>query len=52
MVDLDFESLSAYPPQFHFGIMQDTAEAVHAKHAEREQAGFTPGKLNEGFEVR
>ncbi|MFK4482422.1 MULTISPECIES: VOC family protein [unclassified Curtobacterium] len=45
------EGESAYPSQFHFGIMQDTAQAVHAKHAELEQAGFTPGKLNPGFEV-
>ena len=45
------EGESAYPPQFHFGLMQDTVEAVHAKHAELKQAGFTPGKLNEGFEV-
>jgi hypothetical protein len=45
------EGESAYPPQFHFGLMQDTAEAVHAKRAELEQAGFTPGKLNDGFEV-
>jgi len=42
---------SAYPPQFHFGLMQDSAEAVHAKHAELVAAGYSPGRVSAGFEV-
>ena len=42
---------SSYPPQFHFGLMQDSADAVHAKHAELTAAGYHPGEVSEGFEV-
>lgn len=42
---------SSYPTQFHFGLMQDSAEAVHIKHAELTAAGLEPGKISEGFEV-
>ena len=45
------EGRSAYPAQFHFGLMQDSAEAVLAKHAELLAAGFRPGRLNAGFQV-
>lgn len=42
---------SAYPPRFHFGLIQDTREAVYAKHAELTAAGFEPGKVSGPFEV-
>jgi len=42
---------SCYPAQFHFGLMQDTVEAVHQKHAELLDAGFGPGPISSGFEV-
>lgn len=42
---------SSYPPQFHFGLMQDSVEAVRAKHAELTAAGFEPEPINSGFEV-
>ena len=45
------EGESAYPPQFHVGLMQDSADAVHAKHADLVRAGFEPSDVNEGFEV-
>ena len=42
---------SAYPRGFHFGLIQDSREAVHAKHAELTAAGFQPGDISDGFEV-
>ncbi|MCS7483801.1 VOC family protein [Umezawaea endophytica] len=45
------EDVSSYPPQFHFGLMQDTVEAVHEKHAELTAAGHRPGPISSGFEV-
>lgn len=48
---IDVPDHSAYPPQFHFGLIQDTREAVHAKHAELEAAGLAPGPISGPFEV-
>jgi hypothetical protein len=31
--------------------MQESAEAVHAKHAQLGAAGFDPGAISDGFEV-
>lgn len=45
------DGASAYPRQFHFGLMQDTVEAVHDKHAELLEAGYQPGPISSGFEV-
>ncbi len=42
---------SAYPTGFHFGLIQDSREAVYAKHDELLGAGYRPGKINDGFEV-
>jgi hypothetical protein len=42
---------SAYPSGFHFGLIQDSADAVHAKHAELIEAGYAPGPISAGFEV-
>ncbi|GAA4672276.1 VOC family protein [Frondihabitans cladoniiphilus] len=45
------EGMSAYPNGFHFGLIQDTREAVLTKHDELTAAGLAPGKINDGFEV-
>lgn len=50
-IDAHPDGRSSYPPQFHFGLMQETAAAVHAKHAELTAAGFEPGEISAGFEV-
>ena len=50
-IDAQPDGRSSYPPQFHFGLRQESADAVHAKHAELTAAGLTPGKISEGFEV-
>lgn len=42
---------SAYPTGFHFGLIQDSREAVYAKHAELTAAGLNPGKISDGFQV-
>jgi len=42
---------AAYPGGFHFGLMQDSREAVHAKHAELTAAGLNPGRISDRFEV-
>ncbi|MEV1048710.1 VOC family protein [Streptomyces sp. NPDC049916] len=42
---------AAYPPGFHFGLMQDSREAVLAKHAELKNAGHSPGDIHDGFQV-
>ena len=42
---------SAYPRGFHFGLIQDSRDAVLAKHAELAAAGFQPGDISDGFEV-
>ena len=41
----------AYPPGFHFGLIQDSVEAVHLKHAELTAAGLNPGRINGPFEA-
>lgn len=41
----------SYPPGFHFGLIQDSVEAVHLKHRELTAAGFSPGKINGPFEA-
>lgn len=48
---IDARDGSAYPAQFHFGLIQETPEAVHAKHEELVAAGLAPGKVNGPFEV-
>jgi hypothetical protein len=50
-IDPTPDGSSAYPSFFHFGVMQDSADAVHAKHAELEAAGYHPGAISDGFEV-
>ncbi|BCY09174.1 VOC family protein [Actinoplanes sp. L3-i22] len=42
---------SAYPKGFHFGLIQDSREAVYAKHDELTAAGLHPGKISDGFQV-
>ncbi|TIC80081.1 VOC family protein [Nocardioides sp. GY 10127] len=42
---------SAYPPGFHVGLLQDSREAVLAKHEELIAAGLNPGSISDGFEV-
>ena len=42
---------SAYPRGFHFGLLQDSRDAVYAKHDELVTAGFEPGRISDGFEV-
>lgn len=46
---IDATDRSAYPPGFHFGIIQDSVEAVRAKHDELSAAGYQPGKINGPF---
>ncbi|OPB02758.1 VOC family protein [Pseudomonas syringae] len=41
----------AYPTNFHFGIIMDTALKVHEKHLEMSEAGFHPEEISNGFEV-
>ncbi len=50
-IDAQPDGRSSYPLQFHFGLMQESADAVHAKHAELTAAGYTPGAISAGFEV-
>lgn len=50
-IDAQPDGPSSYPPGFHFGLMQDSAQAVHAKHAELDAAGYHPGPVSDGFEV-
>jgi hypothetical protein len=45
------DGCSAYPDGFHFGLIQETREAVFDKHAELISAGVTPGPINDGFEI-
>ena len=42
---------SAYPKGFHFGLIQDSREAVYAKHDELTAAGLHPGEISDGFQV-
>ncbi len=42
---------SAYPKGFHFGLIQDSREAVYTKHAELTAAGLNPGEISDGFQV-
>ena len=42
---------SAYPKGFHFGLIQDSREAVYTKHAELTAAGLSPGAISDGFQV-
>ncbi|GAB2579078.1 VOC family protein [Microlunatus antarcticus] len=49
-IDPPSDGESAYPPQFHFGLIQDTAQAVHSLHAELTTAGYEPGTISV-FEV-
>lgn len=50
-IEAPADGASAYPVGFHFGLMQDSAEAVRAKHAELAAAGYRPGVISDGFEV-
>ena len=49
-IDPPTDGRSAYPAQFHFGLIQDTAGAVHSLHVELTAAGREPGKISV-FEV-
>ncbi|GAA2698150.1 VOC family protein [Actinoplanes palleronii] len=42
---------SAYPKGFHFGLIQQSREAVYTKHAELTAAGLNPGAISDGFQV-
>lgn len=50
-IDAQADGRSAYPKGFHFGLFQDSREAVFAKHDELTAAGYAPGKIRDGFEV-
>ena len=51
-IDAPPDGRSSYPQQFHFGIMQKSPGAVHAKHTELSNAGLKPGEIHEEIEVR
>lgn len=39
--------MNAYPPAFHVGFLVDSPEAVRAKHAELDAAGWAPNKVGD-----